>query len=181
MNLHDSQRAQARRSILLIVFFSLSLARSAEACTCSLPIVKRHGQYVQLSLARETKGHFRDADIVFLGTVEDVTPKITVITQKDGLPYTITEYSVRFVVKERFKGAPSTTFTSENGSGTGDCSWGSMQAGKDYLVFAFALRQASSGSIGTCSGTRSFSQEAKSDEDMKRDLEELRILRKLRH
>jgi hypothetical protein len=167
-------------AILFTVFSSLSLARSAEACTCLLPIVKRHGQYVRLTLSQETKGHFRDADIVFLGTVEDVTPKITTITQKDGLPYTITDYSVRFVVKERFKGALGATFTSENGSGTGDCSWGSMQSGKDYLVFAFALPQTSSGSIGTCSGTRSFSRETNSDEDKKRDVEELRILRKLK-
>jgi len=168
-------------TIFFIAFPSLLLARSAEACSCLPPIVKRHGEYVWLTLSQETKRDFREADIVFLGTAEDVTTKTRTITPKGGQAYTITEYFVHFVVKERFKGNLGSTFTSENGSGTGDCSWGSMRAGKEYLVFAFASPGASSGSIGICSGTQSFSHDATSDADKKRDLEEIRILRKLRH
>src|SRR5258708_35138591 len=119
--------------IFLMVFSNLVFARSADACTCPLPFVERHGQSVRLTLSQETKGHFRQADIVFLGTAEHVTTKTRTITPQDGQAYTITEYFVRFVIKERFKGASGATFTSANGSGTGDWSSGSMQAGRDYL------------------------------------------------
>jgi len=63
-------------------------------------------------------------------------------------------YHIRFAVKESFKGMTGSYAMSDNGSGGGDCSYGKMDVGREYLIYAQAISGDSAISIHACSRTR---------------------------
>jgi hypothetical protein len=90
---------------------------------------------------------------VFVGT------PVTVIVQhlqrklgEHAFPYT--NYHVNFAVKESFKGITTPYVVSENGSGSGDCSYGKMDEGREYIIYAGSMSRDSVVTITACSRTQ---------------------------
>ena len=78
---------------------------------------------------------FGNSDVVFVGTVEEMTPQATEPPQPGGQEYPGSLLAVRFAVDEKFKGVQSdrvVVITSGEGS---SCAMGFV-VGRQYIVFA---------------------------------------------
>jgi hypothetical protein len=81
------------------------------------------------------KGSFEYAAAVFVGTPVEVVLQHREYKIGNRTVQTI-NYHVRFAVKESLKGMTTSYATFDNGSGGGDCSYGKMDEGRDYLIYA---------------------------------------------
>jgi hypothetical protein len=121
------------------------------ACSCSSGFpVSADPTVTRKALSKQTELQFRVAAAVFLGRVEAIIPSKYRLA--DGSETDLPQYSVRFSVKTSFKGALQHVVVTENGTGAGDCSWGKMKVGEEYVVYGY---RAPSGAvkITLCSGT----------------------------
>jgi len=91
------------------------------------------------------------ADAVFVGTVAHRDP-MTIFGFPLAWPFP-TERRVRFVVKERFRGATDKTIEVTTGMGCCDCSV-DFQRGRDYLVYAYRNSVNRVLYTGSCTRTR---------------------------
>jgi hypothetical protein len=181
-----------RASRFLIAFLTFALALSAgrltpaQACSCA-NTCKSESDCIKES--------FKYAAAIFVGTPIEVVA--LPVEFKIG---TQTIHSVnchiRFAVKESFKGMTSPYAMSDNGSGGGDCSYGKMEMGREYLIYAQSISGDSAISIHGCSRTRPLdagvgtrpSADSDWSDDMKKSMlagqkavrKELVSLRKLR-
>lgn len=131
------------------------------------------------SEAESIKNSFSWAAAVFVATPVEVT--IQQREFKSGnrtIPYD--NYHVRMTVKEAFKGIATPYAVSDTGSGGGDCSYGKMEIGHDYLIYAASISGDSLVEYGGCNRTHRLPPH-----DWKRDskhaAKELALLRKLSH
>ena len=160
---------------LLTGLFLVLIPSPMHGCSCDLDL-----RHPGASKNRQVKKHFKEAAAVFVGTAVEVEPVLGEITQPDGTKVKgAVDYRVRFLVKETYKGTLAKYVSTNTGSGWGDCSYGQMTKGHDYLVYASSVAGNSEVNFGLCGGTRRFprgddSQTYKTDHGA-----ELNILRKL--
>jgi len=131
-------------STLFAIVLSAGRPIPVQACSC-VNTCKPESKCIQES--------FKHAAAVFVGTpiqvvAEPVEFKIGNRTFQD------VNYHIRFAVKESFKGVNTVYATSDNGSGGGDCSWGSMNEGREYLIYADLISGDSNVAIHACGRTR---------------------------
>jgi hypothetical protein len=180
---------RASRFLIAVSTFAIALSAGrptpAQACSCS------NGCKSESDCVKES---FKYAAAVFIGTPIEVA--VQPVEFKFG-NQTIrsVNYHIRFAVKESFKGMAASYAVSDNGSGGGDCSYGKMDKGRDYLIYAESISGAAV-EIHACSrtepldagvGTRPSADSDWSD-DMKKSMlagqkalrKELVLLRKLR-
>ena len=109
------------------LFAGLIGVARVEACSCGVTC-KNQSECV--------KQAFANASVVFIGTAVEVTFQNG--DDKPG-PYSLSaaNYRVRLKVNEPFKGLTASEVVSNNGPGGGtDCSYGKMEQGRDYLIYA---------------------------------------------
>lgn len=140
-----SQHSRFPARAFLIAAFIVACLSEAEACSCALTC-KKPSDCI--------KEAYENSSVVFVGTPVDVT-----LQNGDDKPephsFSRANYRVRLRVKESFKGLTASEIVSDNGIGGGaDCSYGKMEIGRDYLVYATLDEK--SGEIGPtpCSRTR---------------------------
>src|SRR6185437_15406681 len=132
---YSCTQMNSRASRLLIAVSTLVLAVSAgrlttvQACSC-VTACKSESDCIKES--------FKYAAAVFVGTpVEvDVQPREFKLGNRTVRSV---NYHIRFAVKESFKGMAASYAVSDNGSGGGDCSYGKMDKGRDYLIYAESI------------------------------------------
>jgi hypothetical protein len=113
-------------SLLAMIAVCALTSPPARACSCV---------DTSKSEAESIKSSFKWAGAVFIGTPVEVTVQKRVLQLGDRtIPYD--NYHVRFAVKESFKGITTDYAVSDTGSGGGDCSYGKMEVGRDYLIYA---------------------------------------------
>lgn len=133
------------------------------ACSCVMGVsISRDGKIKVLSVSKQTTLQFKQSDVVFIGSVENV--EATKFRREDGTVTDLDEYSVRLSVKTLFKGKLQDTVVSENGTGAGDCSWGKMQVGREYLIYGYQQNRDVI-SIALCSGTHMIRDASESASD----------------
>ena len=116
----------------------------AQACSCT-NLCKPESACIKES--------FKYAAAVFVGTPVEVVVQHLEFKLGDGTIPTI-NYHERFAVREPFKGITTSYVFSDNGSGSGDCSYGKMDEGREYLIYADLVSEGSSIHIHGCSRTR---------------------------
>jgi hypothetical protein len=122
-----SQRCQFSVQAFLIAVLIVTGLADAGACSCEVTC-KKASDCIQQAYA--------NSSVVFVGTPVEVTFQKG--DDKSG-PYSFStaNYRVRLRVKESFKGMTASEVVSNNGLGGGaDCSYGKMEVGRDYLVYA---------------------------------------------
>jgi hypothetical protein len=116
-------------------------------------------------LVDDVPGAFKKAEAVFIGEVAEVLPP----SARDmHAPYSAQLYTVRFVVKESFKGTPSpiiTLVTDQGGRGCFDWKGGPFVKGVKYLVYAdpFLADKGASLVVGHCSNRTASLSKAVAD------------------
>ena len=141
-----------------------------------------------------TRESFQWAAAVFVGTPVEITLQHGEMKLGDRT-FPTTNYYVRFAVKEAFKGIRTPYAVADTGSGGGDCSYGKMDKGRDYLIYSGSISANSVVDIHLCSRTKpldgglgdelpSGSKWSESSlksiaETVKENQKELRLLRKL--
>ena len=109
------QRCQFPAQAFLIAVLIVAGLTDAEACSCEVTCKKASDCIRQA---------YANSSVVFVGTPVDV------VLQDEN-------YRVRLKVKESFKGLTASEVVSDNGVGGGaDCSYGKMEIGRDYLIYA---------------------------------------------
>jgi len=98
------------------------------------------------------KASFKQAAAVFVGTPVEVVLQHREYQLGNRTVQSI-NYHVRFAIKESFKGLTTSFAMSDTGSGGGDCSYGKMDEGRDYLVYADSVSNGSEVYIHGCSRT----------------------------
>jgi hypothetical protein len=131
--------------LIAVSTFALALSAGrltpAQACSC-VNACKSESDCIKES--------FKYAAAVFVGTpIEiDVQP---VEFKFGNRTIQSVNYHIRFAVKESFKGMAASYAVSDNGSGGGDCSYGKMDKGRDYLIYAESISGGSAVGIHACS------------------------------
>jgi hypothetical protein len=129
--------------LLLAVGAGAGTAIPAHACSC-VDACKPESACIRES--------FKYAAAVFVATPVEV-----VVQPREfklaNLNYHTINYHVQFTVKESFKGLTTSYAVSDNGSGGGDCSYGKMDVGRDYLIYAGSVSKDSAVDIHACSRT----------------------------
>jgi len=115
----------------------------------------------------------KDSSAVFVGRAVEVVLQHNEV-KVNSRTYPVINYHVRFAVNEPFKGMTSPYVVSDNGSGDGDCSYGKMEVGQDYLIYANSV---SKGSTYITLGFRTRPLEGPGLPAS--DLDELALLRRL--
>jgi hypothetical protein len=140
-----SQRCQFPAQAFLIAVLILTGLTDAAACSCEVTC-KEALDCIQQAYA--------NSSVVFVGTPVGVTFENG--DDKPG-PYSFStaNYRVRLRVKESFKGLTASEVVSDNGPGGGaDCSYGKMEIGRDYLIYAALDEKSREISPTPCSRTR---------------------------
>src|SRR6266852_908051 len=154
------------RLLATIALWALS-SLPAQACSCV---------DTSESEAESIKSSFKWAGAVFIGTPVEVTVQKRELQLGDRtIPYD--NYHVRLAVKESFKGITTDYAVSDTGSGGGDCSYGKMETGHDYLIYATISRNSYVEFRG-CNPTHMLPPDDWKRE-RKRAAKELALLRKL--
>jgi hypothetical protein len=130
--------------MLLTVGFAAWRPIPAQACSCA-NLCKPESACIKES--------FKYAAAVFVGTPVEIVVQHLELKLGDRTIPTV-NYHERFAVKESFKGMTTSYVFSDNGSGSGDCSYGKMDEGRDYLIYADSGSEGSSIHIHGCSRTR---------------------------
>jgi len=139
----------SRASRFLIAVSTLAIALSAvrptpaQACSCS-NACKSESDCIKES--------FKYAAAVFVGTPIEVVVQPVEFKFGNRTIQSV-NYHIRFAVKESFKGMAASYAVSDNGSGGGDCSYGKMDEGRDYLIYAESISGTSVVEIHACSRT----------------------------
>jgi len=116
----------------------MPLASFACSCLCAEP----------KPFKTKITGRFESSPIIFIGKAVEDTQGHPTITLAPGWSVPAINHRVRFMVEEAFKGVDGSTMTSNNGDG--NCSYGEMEVGKSYLVYASVPPQDSPIFIGGC-------------------------------
>ncbi|MGB5035899.1 MAG: SdrD B-like domain-containing protein [Blastocatellia bacterium] len=120
--------------VLAVLVLIAGFAERAFGCVCmQIPVGSAYG----------------NSDVVFVGTVEEMTPQATEPPQPGGQEYPGSLLAVRFAVDEKFKGVQSdrvVVITSGEGS---SCAIGFV-VGKRYLVFARQSKEVGGLVTGQC-------------------------------
>ena len=134
-----------KNKLLLLVFACALFTQPTllDACSC-VDICKPESACIRTS--------FKHAAAVFVGTPVDVVLQHREYQLGNRTVQTI-NYHVRFAIKESFKGITTSFAVSDTGSGGGDCSYGKMDEGRDYLVYADSVSNGSVVDIHGCSRT----------------------------
>jgi hypothetical protein len=159
-----------RNVVMLAVYSLTAVSIPAQACSCA-NLCKPESECI--------KQEFKYAAAVFVGTPVEVVAQPYELPLGPDHKIETVNYHVRFVVKGRFKGISSSTAESNNGSGGGDCSYGRMDVGRDYLIYAQSVSPPSVVSIHGCSRTRPFPDDKWSKSEKKHQRKELSQLKKL--
>jgi hypothetical protein len=154
------------------------LAMIAVCASTSIPALACSCVDTSKSEAESIKSSFKWAGAVFVGTPVEVTvQKRELQLGARTIPYD--NYHVRFAVKESLKGITTDYAVSDTGSGGGDCSYGKMAIGRDYLIYA-TMTGDSQVEFGGCNRTHVLPPDDWKRE-RKRAAQELALLRKLSH
>jgi hypothetical protein len=159
-----------RIAILLVAYSLTAVSIPAQACSCA-NLCKPESECI--------KQEFKYAAAVFVGTPIEVVAQPYEIPLGPDHKFKTVNYHVRFAVKQRFKGISTSTVESDNGSGGGDCSYGPMVVGRDYLIYAQSVSPASKLNIHGCSRTSPFPDDKWSKSEKKHQRKELSLLKKL--
>lgn len=120
----------------------LTCALSANCLACSC--VCREGK----SFKAAVTNRFNRYPTIFVGKVIEDTPEQKTVTIAPGHTLPVINHRVHFTVEDAFKGTTTPTIVSNNGDGT--CSYGEMEVGKRYLVYASRAEPDSPVFIGYC-------------------------------
>ncbi len=151
------------------------LAMIAVCALTSLPARACSCVDTSKSEAESIKNSFKWAGAVFIGTPIEVTVQKREL-QLGGRTVPYDNYHVRMAVKESFKGISTDYAVSDTGSAF-DCSYGKMEVGREYLIYA-TISGDSKVEFGGCNRTRVLPpQEWK--RERKQAAKELALLRKL--
>ena len=140
-----SQRFRFPGQAFLIAVLIVAGLTHAEACSCEVTC-KKASDCIQQAYA--------NSSVVFVGTPVDVAFQNG--DEKPG-PYSFSsaDYRVQLRVKESFKGVTASEVISNNGPGGGaDCSYGKMEIGRDYLIYATLDEKSGEITPTPCSRTR---------------------------
>ncbi len=134
-----------KNKLLLLVFACTVFTKPAllHACSCA-DLCKPESACI--------KDSFKYAAAVFVGTPVEVVLQHREYQLGNRTVQTV-NYHVRFAVRESFKGLSTSFVVSDTGSGGGDCSYGKMDEGRDYLVYADSVSNGSLIHIHACSRT----------------------------
>ena len=113
-----NQRRVLRNFTSLFLFGLLFIPETGNACDCDLPRADR-------SLRQQVREARKNARAVFTGTVLEITK----------LPNDL-KVTVKFKVRESWKGVRSAEARVFTGQGGGDCGY-KFEKGKEYLVYAY--------------------------------------------
>ncbi len=144
MNPRAGNRLWIAVSTLFAIMLSAGTPTPVQACSC-LNTCKPESKCIQ--------GSFNAAAAVFVGTPIEVVAQ-PVEFKIGNRTFQDVNYHIRFTVKESFKGVTTVYATSDNGSGVGDCSWGPMNEGREYLIYADLISGDSDVGIHACGRTR---------------------------
>lgn len=97
------------------------------ACTCDAPL----GSFEEVITQR-----YRESAAVFSARAISVTRRPVKVKLMHGTVKTIPQFSARFLVEEEFKGSLGHIVEANTGTGAGDCSFGRIIEGAEYLIYA---------------------------------------------
>jgi hypothetical protein len=183
-------KLRASRFLIAVSTFAIALSAGrptpAQACSC-VNACKSEPDCIKES--------FKYSAAVFVGTPIEVDVQPREFKFGNRTVQSV-NYHIRFAVKESFKGTAASYAVSDNGSGGGDCSYGKMDKGRDYLIYAESISGGSALFIHACSRTEPLdaglgtrpSADSDWSEDTKKSMlagqkalrKELVLLRKLR-
>lgn len=140
-------KLRASRFLIAVSTFAIALSAGsptpAQACSC-VNACKSEPDCIKES--------FKYSAAVFVGTPIEVDVQPREFKFGNRTVQSV-NYHIRFAVKESFKGTAASYAVSDNGSGGGDCSYGKMDKGRDYLIYAGSISGGSAFFIHACSRT----------------------------